>query len=1242
MQSVSSTFLNLLSNPHRAEVKAVIGGTTFGEDAIASCKVTSALYATDGFDVGGCVAKQFEMKLYPGDATIPRMAEVDLAVRFTGGVTFDTVTNRAPYILRASGAPSGAQKYADDKIVGGTIKWNQLANNGNFAGTTSWIALRCSISAANNILTASEATSIPIYVYQTYSFVYGHVYLSSVEFKPSVDGAGFRIQTHTSNAGQVIAGEKLGSASSWTELSGVSKISQTTNISRITFRSANNYATETVTEFRNAQMFDLTLMFGPVVADQILAMETAAAGAGVAYFKSLFRSSYYAYNSGEMMSVKTSAHKITGASTIIYPLDAVELRGVPKLDASNNLYFDGDTYEHDGTVTRRYATCDLGALTFTKSASDPARFYAAFGISPKPSIQTGYFIPGYKSIYASGTTAGLNNLEFRISNTVAVPVLYMRNDAFAEMTAAEIKQALTGTILVYNVQTPTTETAAPFTNPQVVYPNGTEEYVDERDVAVPVGHETNYYTAASGQTTTPYLDKGAFFIDTRKADKTNGTLTLTGFDAMLKAEQIYEPEATGYPKSMADVVADIASIIGVSVDPRNNYENYTCEYSNEYTMRETLSFIAAAHCGNFVITDDNKLRLVRAGDTYDAIDAGKSMQRFDTGEAQNAISKVILNIDANSYFEAGDDNGDTFEATCPWGTPAMCDAMLAELSSVSYIPFNSSTSFVNPAAEMGDSVYDFDGTPHTLAKRLQNFDANFASDISAPSNKEVDHEYPYESPISRAISRKVSLGTSYEGASITRDKGLVINHFNEQGVATKRSEMSSDTLAFYNENGDAALYFDSATGKFKVLGSIVAGTVEAANEMTVLDNGGRIVFKANAANKTVQIGGWTAEASRLHSSGIAYNYDVGMSTSQTADGDAFYVTQGAYSGGNYQFRVQNNGTMTAEKAVIHGEVNADSLNANNGVNVSGGDANIEGDVIANKAKIQHIVSNDTYAPTASGGTVYVTTLTAAYVSSANRRATLTVSAYFDTAAKVTNWGKSTGATMEFYIVSSNGPGLYYYNRVQIVIPKNIATAWANPTTRTFTKTFYLDFYAPTFEGLNKEESAPGTTSIEFSGTDAIGATYSTSDTIEAVLSDCAFVPNSASSYDLGTGVRRWNNVYCVSVNQSSARIYKKDIADLDERHEILFDNLKPRRFKLVDGESGREHYGLIVDEVRDAIDAAGLDTDECAAYVLANKNEQDGDGSLRYTEFIALLIDELQKQKKKIAALEAIVFGESI
>ena len=112
-----------------------------------------------------------------------------------------------------------------------------------------------------------------------------------------------------------------------------------------------------------------------------------------------------------------------------YELDSsLTLRGIPKLDASNNLYYDGDVYESDGAVTRNYAS----------------------------------------RAYTSGDST----------------------DGSTMITD--------GTTTVYKLTTPTTDSADPYTNPQIVDDWGIEEYVDygyytgSRDVSIPVGHDTLY------------------------------------------------------------------------------------------------------------------------------------------------------------------------------------------------------------------------------------------------------------------------------------------------------------------------------------------------------------------------------------------------------------------------------------------------------------------------------------------------------------------------------------------------------------------------------------------------------------------------------------------------------------------------------------------------------------------------------------------------------------------------------
>ena len=58
-----------------------------------------------------------------------------------------------------------------------------------------------------------------------------------------------------------------------------------------------------------------------------------------------------------------------------------------------------------------------------------------------------------------------------------------------------------GTRTVYKLTTPTTETADPYQNPQIVIKGGTEEYVT--DSIIPVGHETDYYLDADSVLTPP-------------------------------------------------------------------------------------------------------------------------------------------------------------------------------------------------------------------------------------------------------------------------------------------------------------------------------------------------------------------------------------------------------------------------------------------------------------------------------------------------------------------------------------------------------------------------------------------------------------------------------------------------------------------------------------------------------------------------------------------------------------------
>lgn len=119
----------------------------------------------------------------------------------------------------------------------------------------------------------------------------------------------------------------------------------------------------------------------------------------------------------------------------------------------------------------------------------------------------------------------------------------------------------------------------------------------------------------NGILTSEWIPKGKYFIDTRKETK-NGhgqeTLTVHGYDAMLKAEQ--DCPINGFPRTDISTVNLIASKIGVTVDPSVATimnKGYTIQAPIGYSCREVLGFLAAAYAGNFFINDYGKLELVR-------------------------------------------------------------------------------------------------------------------------------------------------------------------------------------------------------------------------------------------------------------------------------------------------------------------------------------------------------------------------------------------------------------------------------------------------------------------------------------------------------------------------------------------------------------------------------------------------------------------------------------------------------
>lgn len=119
-----------------------------------------------------------------------------------------------------------------------------------------------------------------------------------------------------------------------------------------------------------------------------------------------------------------------------------------------------------------------------------------------------------------------------------------------------------------------------------------------------------YIRLKNGSQVSEWLPKGVFFTNRRSEDE--GYWTIEGFDSMRKSERVWEPsQSLVFPMTMPDAVKEFARIMGVEIDPRTQLNpSYTIDYpANEYTIRDELQFIAAAHAGNWIVTDEGKLLL---------------------------------------------------------------------------------------------------------------------------------------------------------------------------------------------------------------------------------------------------------------------------------------------------------------------------------------------------------------------------------------------------------------------------------------------------------------------------------------------------------------------------------------------------------------------------------------------------------------------------------------------------------
>lgn len=240
----------------------------------------------------------------------------------------------------------------------------------------------------------------------------------------------------------------------------------------------------------------------------------------------------------------------------------------------------------------------------------------------------------------------------------------------------------------------------------------------------------------------------------------------------------------------------------------------------------------------------------------DKVYVGRNMSGFDSSPEFLPYSRVLLWLDDETAYEAGETSGRTLEASLPWATQEIANQMLAQIKGFVYRPFTTTEALVDPAAEIGDGI-TVNGLYSVLASADVEHDGMFVWDVSAPNEEEINSEYPYLTPLQKEVKRnrslieknaeEIRLSVSDLEGSVSelsvKLNNITLSVSNGYSSSTIRlmageTEISSANISLYGVVTFTAL---STSGTTTINGdNITTGTIEGRTLRSILDAYGNV------------------------------------------------------------------------------------------------------------------------------------------------------------------------------------------------------------------------------------------------------------------------------------------------------------------------------------------------------------------------------------------------------------------
>lgn len=406
------------------------------------------------------------------------------------------------------------------------------------------------------------------------------------------------------------------------------------------------------------------------------------------------------------------------------------------------------------------------------------------------------------------------------------------------------------------------------------------------DILIPKAASVNAYcrlTSQDGSVTTAWVEQGHYYIS--KRGKNARLLDITCRDGMLKASDTYldKTQFDEWPVPMSDVVDEIAEIMGVSLDSRNDIKTgsqFVVDRPNEDTlMIEVLSNIAAAHAGNFIMTEKGELRLVPFFSDYrPAMQAlGKKYKSYYQISQIQQASRITLADNSGNEFTVGSDVGIELYAQCDYANQAVVNEIGAECLGTVYaydevlygvtgtvsgekltianaatvsgeklifnpqetadafIPYRLTGAYLDPCIELDDVIsINYKGV--TVRIRMSSMtircSPSFTADVSFEAEEDDEDEFPYTDLKELNAKRAVTTHGSYFGNVINREVGFLSQQVVDGSVVSRLIANANTVALQMLINGEWVdqLFFDKNIGKFHIKEDVkVEGAVGASD-----------------------------------------------------------------------------------------------------------------------------------------------------------------------------------------------------------------------------------------------------------------------------------------------------------------------------------------------------------------------------------------------------------------------------